>query len=516
MRARMETSCGPHSHICWAAMSAPAVLHVTSLPGGGVDRHIRDIARSQSRRHLVWHVSDSVEVIEILGVRRCFPLSGTAFAQGREALAAWLRRQGVGLVHAHSVSAPARMRVEWALGALGTRALATLHDVLFLRPDGFEPGASSTPDPQWLAQTRAFLARMEERIAPSNYLAGVARAHLGAQSVVVVANGSPPRPPVDIPRAPRADYAARPFEHVALVLGSIGPHKGARVLEETAALLAGSGIGIVVVGYLDAQVDPGWRGPNIYIHGAYGDEEVAALAAAYRAEVALFPNQVPESFSYALSDTWQAGLPAVVPPEGALGERVGRHGGWLLPEGFEAADVANALRELLLGERRAEVAQVKSALQSHNPERIPPLEAMTRSLDALYARFGLETAGPVDPQSAPAQELLALNLDGALFRQELARVADELAQVKHAIEVERTAAAAYKSEASGWIAKVEGDVATLQEDIGREVAARRTAGEEAAQLANQVQDLARYKAAFDLLPRPLRSLLLRRIDRARG
>lgn len=488
-------------------MTACTVLHVTSLLGGGVDRHIRDIARAGGREHLVWHVGAGAEVIEDPTRHRYFPLDPVHSMA--DPLAAWMRARGVGIVHAHSVSEPARARASWAAGALGAPIIATLHDVLFLRADGLEPGAAREPDPRWLAQTSQFLAGAAARIAPSDYIAGLARANLPGQEVTVMPNGSPPPSPPR-PLAPRAEFAARGFENVAVVLGAVGPHKGARVLEDAARLLEGSDIAIVVIGYVDAQVDPGWRLPHLYIHGAYDDEQVAALVAAYGAGIALFPNQAPESFSYALSDLWQAGLPALVPPEGALAERVARHGGgWLLPKGFTARDVANAVLAILSPAGDADRDRVKSMLSRPDPGRVPPLDAMTRSLDALYARHGIEAAGPVDTQSAPAQALLARSLDGALFRQELARVADEVAQLKAGLESERAAAERNAGEAREWIAKLEGDIATLQADIAREVGERRRLGEENAQLAI-------HKAALDLLPRPIRGWLLRKILDARG
>ena len=67
----------------------------------------------------------------------------------------------------------------------------------------------------------------------------------------------------------------------------------------------------VVIGYLDTQITHGWHSDHLYIHGTYADEEVAALLAAYGAKLALFPNAVPESFSYTLSDVWASGVPAL-------------------------------------------------------------------------------------------------------------------------------------------------------------------------------------------------------------
>src|SRR5471032_272785 len=155
-----------------------------------------------------------------------------------------------------------------------------------------------------------------------------------------------------------------------------------------------------------------------------------------------------------------------------------RHGGgWLLPAGFDAPAVAAQLRRLLSAEGAGEVARVKSQLALPDPGRVPALDDMTRSLDALYARFAIDPAAPLDPQSAPVQELLAKNLDGALFRQELVRLADEMAQMKSALEstleFERRQAGDFKAEARRWIEKLEADVASVQAELAREVEARR-------------------------------------------
>jgi len=488
-------------------VSAFAVLHVTSMLGGGVDRHVRDIARASRTPHVIWHTADGADVVEVAGSGEFLALDPAAIAREGRTLAAWLRSHRVGIVHAHSVSEAARARTQWAAGALGVPWIATLHDVLFLRADGFEPGAGTHPDAAWLARTSAFLREAKAVIAPSGYLAGLARGNIAGLDVALVPNGSAPAS--DKAMAARPEFLARRPAHVAAVLGAIGPHKGSAIIEELGGALSGSGIAVVVVGYLDMQIVPGWRGDHVFVHGAYGDDEVAGLLRAYGAQIALFPNQVPESFSYALSDAWGAGLPALVPREGALGERVARFGaGWFLPQGFGAAEVAHELRRIFSPQAAAELARVKSGLATPEPGRVPCLDEMTRSLDALYERFGIDPGAPASPTPQLAA-LLAKNLDGALFRQELVRLADEFAQLRAALEHERGEAAKFKAEATQWIAKLEADIASVQAEIAREVEARRALGQQNVQL--QI-----HKDAFDLLPEVIRKMLLKKILNARS
>ncbi len=488
-------------------MPSFAVLHVTSLPGGGVDRYIRDIGRSSARRHLAWHAADAADAIEALGEHRALAIDHQAIVERPDEMQAWLRSQGVGLVHAHSVALAPRTAAAWAAQALGLPTIVTLHDVLFLRPDGFTAGEATTPDPQWLRETSRFIAAARAVVAPSEFLAGIARRHLPGVPVEVIPNGSPERRH-GIRVSTRPEFAARAHGPVVALLGAIGPHKGARILEQLAELLEGSDITLVVIGYLDNQIVPGWHRSRLFVHGAYQDEEVPALVEAYGAELGLFPNRVPESFSYTLSDLWAAGLPVIVPPTGALAERVSRHGGgWLLREGFDANDIGALLRRLLSREGHAEVARVKSRIVQTDRDRIPSLEAMSRSLEALYARYGIDPAAPPDAASAPVQELLAKSLDGSLFRQELVRIADEYVQLSEGLEVERTHAAAARE----WMEKLGRDVASLQQELAREVQSRQAVENELFELRNEMartrEELRIANAALARLPGFLRRLL---------
>ena len=453
-------------------MSACAVLHVTSIPGGGVDRHVRDIRARGARDHLVWHAGEAADAIEQAHEPRFLPLDRDALATAGESLASWLRGNGVGIVHLHSLGRPARARAAWAAAALGVPSLVTLHDVLFLRPDAFSRGDLEA-DRAWLDEVGPALRGATRVIAPSTFIADLAARHVEGIAPVVVPNGSVP--PAASPAAPHPAFAPGRFRRIVAAIGAIGPHKGARTLEALARRLAGTDTAVVVVGYLDSQAWPGWYDDHLFVHGPFEEPDAPALLRAYGAEVALFANTVPESFSYALSDAWAAGLPVIVPPEGALAERVrAGGGGWLLPPGFGVEEIAALLARLDTTAGRAEHAQVKSSLEHHDARRLPLLDAMNDALEDLYRRFGVPPAGPLDVAAAPAQRLLASQLDAGLFRHELVQLTRDLGELHEA----RRAAREFERNSQAWIAKLEQDVATLQGEL-REETARREALERA-------------------------------------
>lgn len=484
-------------------MNPAAILHVTSLFGGGVDRHLRDIVAGIDRPHLVWHAGEGADVIEDPARGRFWPLDAGATTVRGDILAGWLKGRGVGLVHLHQLTRAPRERSRWACDRLGVRPVATLHDILFLRADAFSAADPLGDDGPWLAETSRTLRECAAVLAPSRWLADLAAARIPGLAVDVVPNGSRPVSDTAAPAA-RPEFATQRPARVVALLGALGPHKGSDLVEGLAQRLAGSGIALVVIGYLENRFHPGWLRPGqLFVHGAFEEGAAPGLLQAYEADLVLMPNTVPESFSYALSDAWSAGVPVLAARAGALAERIDAHGGgWLLPDGFDADAVAEAVRTLVGGARDGERQRVQSGLAQRDFARIPPLDAMTRSLDAFYARFGIDPAAPAPAGDAPIESLLAKNLDGSLFRAELVRLADELAQTLSGLEDARRRHEAFEAEARGWIAKLEGDLRAVQEAL-------RAASAERDALAREADLLRLNKEALDRLPSPLRRLLLK-------
>ena len=487
---------------------ASSVLHITAAAGGGADRYIRDLAATAARRHFVLHVGAAVDVLEDVGNRRFVPLCRPGTDLPSDSLARWLQAAGIGLAHLHGVDPPCRARLAALLRAAPLPYVVTLHDLLFLNPHAFESPGMPATDPIWIAELAGTLRRASMVIAPSAFIRDIALDCLPGIRVAVIPPGIRVLPPAPIPPVP-PDFASQRPRHLVAVVGAVGPHKGSGILDALATALEEGELGIAVIGYTDTTLTRGWVVPGrLYVHGPYLDDALAGWLAAYSAELALFPNRLPESFSYTLSEVWAAGLPVVVPNQGALGERVASQGGgWCLPVGFTAAEVAALLGRLFSPDGAALRARVESAISPLDAARIPTLEAMSRDVDALYARYALPPAAPMDGDAArdALAPLLAVNLDGFVFRKELLSLAGQLEQAIAAVAEAQRWSAQLEHDGAAWAAKLEADIATLRRDHAAEIQ----------RLGDEISRLGMYKVAFELLPELVQKYLLRDVVRAR-
>jgi glycosyltransferase involved in cell wall biosynthesis len=484
---------------------ASAVLHITAAAGGGTDRYIRDLAASTARRHHVLHVGCGPAVLEDIAAARFVPLREmTTAGPDTDALARWLGSSGIGILHLHGLDERCRAHLDALLKARALPYLVTLHDLQFVNPRAFDSAGMPVAIPEWIGETSPTLERAATVIAPSAFILDIALLCAPGIRATVIPPGLRATPAGEIPATP-PDFAARVPRHVVGVVGAVGPHKGSGVLEPLANALLGSDIGIVVIGYTDAHLTRGWLVPGaLYVHGAYREGALQGWLAAYRVEAVLFPNRLPESFSYALSEVWAAGLPVVVPDQGALGERVERDGGgWLLPEGFDGDDAAALLVWLASAEGADERTRVRSQIAPGDAVRVPTLEAMSRDTDALYARFGLPPPDAADAAGAgeALAPLLAANLEGFAFRKELVNLAGEVEQARARLAEAQQWNEELQRNSNAWAAKLEGDIAALKQEIDR--------------LFAETQDLARYKAFCDRFPKFVRAYLFERDSRAR-
>lgn len=111
-------------------------------------------------------------------------------------------------------------------------------------------------------------------------------------------------------------------ELVIGVLGNIGFHKGAALLQRLSRELARNGLGrLVVLG----QVDPDYRlAPPSQVHGSYEMRDLPGLVARYGISHWLMPSIWPETFSFTTHEMLATGLPITSFDLGAQGEAVRR------------------------------------------------------------------------------------------------------------------------------------------------------------------------------------------------
>ena len=85
---------------------------------------------------------------------------------------------------------------------------------------------------------------------------------------------------------------------------------------------------------------------RVSITGPYASHEAADLVRASRSDVALFLSVWPETWCYALTEAWAAGLPAFGFDIGAIGERIAATGlGAVFPLGWQACEINDFLLE---------------------------------------------------------------------------------------------------------------------------------------------------------------------------
>jgi glycosyltransferase involved in cell wall biosynthesis len=374
--------------------AVPGVLHVVPANGGGVDRVVRDLCQWRPSDAIV-HVTDTQHVLEWPGSGTFAPLDATWLSD----LALGGRWGRPAAVHAHSTAAPVRQFCQTLCATTGAPCVLTLHDIGFAEP---------TVDPLEREHRLRFARSAAVRTAPSVYIVDLAQSVLVGIPCRLVENGVDPWP--DAPS--EADCAAGSKGAFAIaVIGAIGEHKGLDFLLEFAAHLP-STLRVVIIGYTAQQLLPGWALPGrIWMHGAFEPRDLPGLVRRYAVQWAFFPPGMPESYSFALSDAWQAGLPAAVPDHGALAERVRRHGGGCIYPLAEPAPVlAERVAQWVAAGRVRAPAAGSGALQS--------VHQMVAAMTAIYNEAG-------DGQSARGADhgtlrsLAQAQLDTRFFRKEL-------------------------------------------------------------------------------------------------
>jgi GT2 family glycosyltransferase len=405
------------------------ILHVLHGHGGGTEYHVHELIAATSpafRHYLLIAVGDAWR-LEEYGDGEV-----TGYDFRREVDEGWsdflgglVARFGVDLIHLHNISG-SRAAMLTALAALPIPYGYTVHDlnfacptITFLAGDGRYCGAvtdgatcttcltaqsdfAGVDIDAWRAGHRALLERAAFVIAPSQWAAGMIRRYFPVPAVTVIAHGSSTGMAREDAVYTRLDLPADGIPTVA-VIGAIGSDKGSRRLERLVEFTRQRGTALrwVLIGYLDSCREQMQSEDAVFtLHGPYDSREIGALLEHYRVRLVAYPSAGPETFSFTLSEAWAAGRPALVPPIGALAERVAANGGgWVLDED-EWQDEGRLLDRIttLLAAENAAAWSAAAARAKAAPQ--PALSAMAQaSMDVWHQALACA------PERAPRQPI---------------------------------------------------------------------------------------------------------------
>jgi glycosyltransferase involved in cell wall biosynthesis len=146
----------------------------------------------------------------------------------------------------------------------------------------------------------------------------------------------------DFPRFARIGTPPKPTERLrVLVPGNIGPHKGAHILKEIAALGRSQRVELHFLGKCHSTL----RGVRVQ-HGPYNREDFVEKVEAIRPHVGIILSIWHETYIHTLTEMWAGGLPVVAVDIGAAGERIRMHGGGWLVQKATAERVLETLQRL--------------------------------------------------------------------------------------------------------------------------------------------------------------------------
>ena len=402
---------------------------ITHRLGGGVERHIADLITLLSPTCEVLVLRPAMSgVVELEWARsnenwHCWFAPATDWT----ALVACLTAIGFARVHLHHIDGlPESV---WNIAAaLGVPMDITLHDHWPVTDKyHLSPNPSSADSPtslDWQQRARTLLMAAARVFAPSAYLAAqIQNAHPGISIMVW------PHP--DVEKIVGRQTATR-ITKVA-VIGRMSPDKGLDVVLACATYAKAHFlplhfriIGPTTTPILQFPALP------ITMSGGYQDADLAELIAFERPDVAFFPSQIPESFSYTLTAALDAGLPVVASKLGAFTERLlNLPSAMLLDRSAAASQWCDAITTLAASERalNAPTSHAASPASDSGFDRYLSAIHSTRVTSALRSHHSPRPTAYFRPKTLAA--------DHELTMAELYRFGVECGQIESRTELGR-------------------------------------------------------------------------------
>ena len=376
----------------------PVILLVCHAHGGGTLKHVNELADAIDGRARVLIIAPDGPSRVMLSTRGVAPPASMFFELPSDypGLIELLDSCQVSRVHVHHVRGFPRNFLRRLVYDLSVPMDFTIHDYQTLCPwlklsdesehyckeactsSGTCVRKQSVPFDgvdSWRAHHEWLLRDADRVIAPSNDVCARMRRHGITREIVVTPHlfrlpGSPPQVCKPVRDAPLR----------VLVLGAFARSKGAAECVELAEYAVAKRLPLEfhVLGRVEDARPKRSCGTFIY-HGPYRDEDLVEKVAQISPNIAWFPAQWPETFSYTLSEALSLGLPIVASGIGAFPERLaGRPETWITPSDISTVDMARiflAARETLMADGAKDRPEVPPATPPAFYER----EYLTRS-----------------------------------------------------------------------------------------------------------------------------------------
>ncbi|WP_232420208.1 methyltransferase domain-containing protein [Nitrosococcus watsonii] len=246
---------------------------------------------------------------------------------------------------------------------------------------------------EWRRRHESFLAKTAFVLAPSVWAQRTFNNYFPGVPVTFIPNFQQPR--LSRHRGGNIRGFLLPQDDIKSIglLGAIGPVKGARQLEQLVERTRERQLPLrwVVIGYTDRQGDPPvpYQSEDqiVTLHGPYRQADLPVLLDHYAISLVVFPSAGPETFSYTLSEAWAAGRPVLVPPIGALQERVAESGaGWIMEDWQDMDRILDRVMALVYPEVAESLLSIQERVEQANRQQADQSCSASLLIAEIYRR----------------------------------------------------------------------------------------------------------------------------------
>jgi GT2 family glycosyltransferase/glycosyltransferase involved in cell wall biosynthesis len=328
-----------------------AILHVTHNWGGGIDKHIGDLARMFARQDVSTILMTPSQRNQVCVTFNSLPsmfvpnLADLDLVSKLDEIADMLREAGVRWLHIHSLAGwplDAGELIGKLAAAIGVPYGFTFHDYTAFCPrinlidgSGYYCGEKGIGACKICIQTngspfgevdvahwrKTYLRLLEGAsflIAPSNDTAKRAARYIENKKILIR------RHPEDALKTGSTALSLKNDQPLRVItIGAIGPHKGSEVLLALAQDASNRNLPIefTIIGYTDR--DSSFANlRNVTITGRFSEALLPQLMKKHAGHIAFLPSVCPETYSYVLSVALAAGYPIAAFDLGSIAERL--------------------------------------------------------------------------------------------------------------------------------------------------------------------------------------------------